>query len=71
MALEKRAGAAAEFREWAEELIEEWRDVNNLCAAHSAVLLARDNRGAPISKRLQNALKKCEPRLRLHKLRYG
>jgi len=71
MALEKRAGAVTDFREWAESLIDDWCDAENLCAAHSAALLARDNTGAPIVQRLQKALRKCEARLRIHKLRYG
>lgn len=71
MALEKRAGAVTEFRDWAQQLIDDWRDAQNLCAAHSGTLLARDNTGASISKRLEKALRKCEPRLRIHRLRYG
>ena len=67
MALEKRAGAAADFREWAGELIEEWGDAANLCAAHSGALLA----SAPLRQRLRKALKRCELRLRGHERRYG
>jgi len=71
MALEKRAGAAAEFREWAGELIELGKGVENLCAAHSSNLLARDNRGASIETRLQRALRRCRLRLSAHERRYG
>lgn len=71
MALEKRAGAAAEFREWAETLIDEWGDARNLCAAHSGALLAASNRGASIQDRLRKALRRCELRLRGHQRRYG
>jgi hypothetical protein len=71
MALEKRAGAVADFRAWAADLIDRWRDVENLCAAHTAPLLASDNRGASIPERLQKALRKCEPKLRIHERRYG
>jgi hypothetical protein len=71
MALEKREGAAAEFREWAEDLIEAWEDAENLCAAHSGVLLAGSNRGAPVPERLRKALRRCELRLRSHRRRYG
>jgi len=70
-ALEKRAGAAADFRAWAEELIDDWGSVENLCAAHTGSLLARSNAGASIPDRLQKALRKCEPRLRMHERRYG
>lgn len=71
LALEKRPGAAADFREWAEELIEQWADAQNLCAAHSGVLLAAENRGASIRDRLHKALRRCELRLRIHERRYG
>ncbi len=71
MALEKRAGAAADFRAWAGTLIADWQDAENLCAAHTGLLLARDNTGASISRRMQKALRKCEPKLRIHELRYG
>jgi hypothetical protein len=70
-ALEKRAGAVADFRAWAESLIDDWRDAENLCAAHTGPLLANDNTGASIHDRLQKALRKSEPKLRLHERRYG
>ncbi len=70
-ALEKRAGAVADFRAWAGALIDDWRDAENLCAAHTRPLLASDNTGASIPERLQKALQKCEPRLRIHERRYG
>jgi len=70
-ALEKRAGAVADFRAWAGALIDDWRDAENLCAAHTGPLLASDNTGASIPERLQKALRKCEPRLRIHERRYG
>jgi hypothetical protein len=71
MALEKREGAAAEFRQWAEELIDIWGDAENLCAAHSGVLLAESNRGASIRDRIRKALGRCELQLRVHERRYG
>lgn len=70
-ALEKRAGAAQEFREWARGLIDRWREVENLCAAHTAALLAADNAGAPLQARLQKALDKVEPTLAAHERRHG
>jgi hypothetical protein len=70
-ALEKRAGAVADFRAWAESLIDDWRDAENLCAAHTGPLLANDNTGASIHDRLQKALRKSESKLRLHERRYG
>ena len=71
MALEKREGAAVEFREWAAELTEAWGDAENLCAAHSGNLLAEKNRGAPIRDRIRKASGLCELLLRTHERRYG
>ena len=71
MALEKREGAAAEFREWAEEFAEAWGDAENLCAAHSGTLLATTNRGASIPERVRKALGRCELVLGRHERRYG
>lgn len=70
-ALEKRTGAAADFRAWARTLIDDWEDAENLCAAHTGPLLACDNRGLSIPGRLKKALRRCEPALRIHQYRYG
>ena len=70
-ALEKRAGAASDFRNWAEELAEHWRDAENLCAAHTATLTARKNQGPPIQARLLKALAKVERTLATHERKYG
>jgi hypothetical protein len=67
--LEKRKDAAADFRTWAAELIERCREVDNLCAAHSAVLLGRHNRGASIAERLEGALRRVEGKLAAHEKR--
>lgn len=69
--LEPRAGAAAEFRQWARELIERTREVDNLCAAHTSTLLGRDNRGASISERIAAALEKAEGKLAAHEQKHG
>ena len=71
VALQRRAGAADEFRAWARALINDWGDVENLCAAHTAPLLATANKGATIAKRMTKALKRCEPTLRIHRRIYG
>jgi hypothetical protein len=71
MALEKREGAAAEFREWATEFSEAWGDAENLCAAHSSTLLAETNRGASIGDRIDKAKGRCELILKKHERRYG
>ena len=70
-ALEKRAGAAAEFRKWAEELIERWRDAENLCAAHTATLTAAKNDGASLHARMSSALEKVGGTLEKHERKYG
>jgi hypothetical protein len=70
-ALEKSAGAASDFRGWAEELAERWRDAENLCAAHTATLTARKNQGPPIQARLLKALAKVERTLATHERKYG
>lgn len=69
--LERRAGAAAAFRGWAYELIERAREIENLCAAHSATLLERDNAGPSISARIENAFSKVEGKLKAHERKYG
>jgi hypothetical protein len=70
-ALEKRAGATSEFRDWAEKLADRWRDAENLCAAHTATLTSRENNGASIHARLLEALAKVEGTLTKHRRKYG
>ena len=70
-ALEKRARASADFRHWAEELAERWRDARNLCAAHTATLTAERNRGASIHARILQALDKVGRTLAAHEQQYG
>jgi hypothetical protein len=69
--LERRAGAAKDFRAWARELVERARDVENLCAAHTHALLARHDTGAPIATRIEQALAKVEPVLAAHERKHG
>jgi hypothetical protein len=70
-ALEKRAGAARDFGDWAEELAERWRDAENLCAAHTATLTARKNQGPSIHARLVKAIRRVEGTLTAHEQKYG
>ena len=70
-ALERRAGAAKDFRAWANDLIDRWQDAENLCAAHTAALLAVDNRGDSIHARMVNALDKVSGTLDSHERKYG
>lgn len=68
--LEKRPGAVQDFRDWANELIENWKDAENLCAAHTAALLARDNKGESIHDRLVMALEKVSGTLESHEKKF-
>jgi len=69
--LEQRAGATGNFREWAEQLAEKWRKAKNLCAAHTAALMERDNEGASIRLRILKALEKVGPTLKKHERKFG
>ena len=68
-ALEKRAGASADFKAWMEEIIDRWGEADHLCAAHNAALT--ESAGRPIAKRLTRALKLAAPVLNGHRLRFG
>ncbi|MFT5136128.1 MAG: hypothetical protein ACI8XV_001157 [Arenicella sp.] len=70
-ALEKRAGAAQEFREWAQTLAEDWCDVENLCAAHTAPLTKDRNKGQSINVRMVAALNNVKRVLAAHEKRFG
>lgn len=69
-ALQPRAGAAQDFRQWAESLTTAWGDAQNLCAAHMATLTAQQNRGASIQQRLRKALAGVEGKLKAHERKY-
>ncbi|MFW6066930.1 MAG: hypothetical protein ACOC97_01225 [Myxococcota bacterium] len=69
--LEPRSGAVSEFRDWTRELVERCRGVDNLCAAHSACLLARDDSGPPIAERVQAAVEKVAGTLAAHERKHG
>lgn len=70
-ALEKRPGAAAEFRAWAEELNQRWGDARTLCAAHLAVLTADESDGGSLQPRMEMALRRVGRTLKRHEHRYG
>jgi len=71
-ALEKRAGAARDFRAWVGELAKRWQGAENLCAAHTATLTAQINRrGPPIPERILSALDKVKKVLDGHQEKYG
>ena len=68
--LEERAGAVQDFRDWAEELAENWQNAENICAAHTATL--QNNGDQPsISQRIIKALAKVDKTLNSHNKKYG
>ncbi|MEM7434015.1 MAG: hypothetical protein AAF436_02605 [Myxococcota bacterium] len=70
-ALERRAGATADFRAWANGLCDQWKGAAHLCAAHTAALTPGRNGGEPIHVRIQRALKKADKTLRAHEAKHG
>lgn len=70
MALERRPGAAEDFRRWAKEVAERWQDAENLCAAHTAVLMGARDRGPSIHARMLGALDKVEGTLKSHERKH-
>lgn len=69
-ALEDRPGAAADFRAWARALIAKLEGVDNICAAHSAVLHGGQRGGRAPAARVARALAKAEPALTSHERRH-
>ena len=69
--LEKRAGAADDFQRWAEDLAENWKKAENLCAAHTTALIGREDKNVDIQARILKALKKVQSTLKSHKSKYG
>jgi len=65
-ALEKRPGAAQDFRAWAKDLADRWADTENLCTAHTATLTDRENTGPSIKDRILKALDNVEKTLQTH-----
>lgn len=68
--LEKREGAARDFREWLLALAEDWKSTVNLCAAHTNILRAGKN-DVSIHDRILKALDKVESKLAFHERKYG
>jgi hypothetical protein len=69
--LEKREGAAQDFRQWARSLADRWSDAENLCAAHTSALLGRKNSGESIRDRILGCLDKVETKLVAHERVHG
>jgi hypothetical protein len=67
-ALEKRAGAAAAYEDWAAELASEWADTAVVCAAHSKVHRIG---AAGFDGEVKAALEAAAPVLAAHRVRFG
>ncbi len=69
--LERRPGAAADFRAWGRALCQRLATIDNLCAAHVSVLLGREYQGPPLAERVERVLRAAEPKLAAHERRFG
>lgn len=69
-ALLPRAGAAAEFDEWAESLIECWGYATTLCAAHNGIY-APEVGDASVAERMRAALDRVQDTLATHESRHA
>jgi hypothetical protein len=70
-ALQKRRGAAAEFRAWSEELIQRCVDVKQLCPAHARVLPPPPTAGTSVADQVRGAVAEVANLLDAHARRYG
>lgn len=69
--LERRPGAAADFRAWAEELIRLCGGVERLCTAHAKPLPPSASEGYDLAAEVRGALGKVEKVLRAHEKQYS
>ena len=69
--LERRAGAAADFRDWATGLADQWADAEHLCAAHTGALVSKGGQQHDIAGLICKALKKAERTLQAHEKKFG
>lgn len=67
--LQRRPGAAQDFRDWARALIDHWQDAKVLCAAHTHAWHSDDTK--PLIGRIEQALARAERTLKRHERRYG
>lgn len=70
-ALEKRPGAAGDFRDWGTKLLQDWADPHFLCAAHTGALRADDLAGGSIADAMKAALNAAEKTLSRHQKNWG
>ena len=69
--LERRAGAAAEFRAWAEALADRCERVRHVCTAHTRLAPVSEDAPGGIAARVRAALAKVESVLEAHTTRFG
>lgn len=67
--LERRAGAVAEFRSWAERLIERSADIEQVCTAHARRAPLQGAR--EVQEQLRGAYARIQSTLDRHEARYG
>lgn len=70
-ALERRAGAAAAFRDWGARLAADWAEATTLCAAHNGVLGAADLGTGTLREAIAGAMAASEKTLARHTRKYG
>jgi len=64
--LERRPGAADDFRAWARDLLSRATEIENVCAAHLSPLVGRNHPQTSISQHIETALRKAEGKLTAH-----
>lgn len=69
--LHRREGAAAEFREWAHELIEHCEQVEHLCTAHARALPPQRSQQTSIAQRVRAAYARVQKVVDAHEHKYG
>tara|TARA_B100000609_G_C17208175_1_gene432241 strand:- start:169 stop:987 length:819 start_codon:yes stop_codon:yes gene_type:complete len=69
--LQKRPGAAAEFRQWANEFIELCGDVKHICAAHAKKEVPSPEKRASTKELVQGAFSRIESTLNKHEKQFG
>ena len=65
--LQRRAGAAQDFRDWAQGLIRDWGQARHLCAAHTHMLAD----AGPLGPRIEQALGRVRKTLARHEAKHG
>ncbi len=71
LVLERRPGAASEFRGWAKELASRARTIDHIVTAHPRTLPPAPRQGSGLEPAVRRALKWVEPVLAVHERRWG